>query len=262
MPQANRFPFRAEVRILADREALNRAAAEEWTARAEASIREKGLFTVALSGGSTPKEFYSLLASDPSYRTQISWNRVHIFWGDERHVPPDHSDSNYRMARETLLSKVPIPPENVHPIRGEVRDAHQAAMEYEEGLKEFFQLRSGEFPRFDFVLLGMGADGHTASLFPGTETLREQSRLAVANWVEKLQTYRITLTIPVFNHAVFVLFLVSGEEKAETLKAVLEEGEREDPFPAQLIRPARGRLVWLVDKAAGRLLQEPAETVP
>ncbi len=251
--------MKAEVRIVADREALSRAAADEWMARARASVRGKGLFTVVLSGGSTPKELYGLLASDPSYRTGLPWDRIHIFWGDERHVLPDHPDSNYRMAREALLSKVPIPPENIHAMRGEVRDARQAALEYEEGLRDFFRLRVGEFPRFDFVLLGMGPDGHTASLFPGTEALRERSRLSVANWVGKLQTYRITLTVPVFNHAAFLLFLVSGEEKAETLKTVLEERKREDPFPAQLIRPVHGRLLWLVDRAAGRLLHEPAE---
>ncbi len=255
-----RNSFRPEIRIVEDRQALSRVAAEEWIARAKISVEEKGLFTISLSGGSMPRGLYSLLATDPSLRTQLPWDKIHFFWGDERHVPPDHPDSNYGMAREALLSKVPVPPENVHPIPGEVRDVRQAAAAYEERLRDFFQLKAGEFPRFDFVLLGMGADGHTASLFPGTEALRERRHLVVASWVEKLRAFRITLTIPVFNHAAFLLFLVSGEEKAEILEAVFEDGEQRELLPSQLIRPAHGRLVWLADKAAARLLQRPSSS--
>ena len=187
---------------------------------------------------------------------QLAWDKIHFFWGDERHVPPEHPDSNYRMAKEAMVKKVPIPPENVHRIKSENPNAHQAAEEYEEMLRAFFRLKAGEFPCFALVLLGMGSDGHAASLFPGTEALQEQRHLVVANWVEKFQAYRITMTMPVFNHATFVLFLVSGEEKAETLRLVLEGEGQKDLFPAQLIRPSEGRLLWLVDQGAGRLLNK------
>jgi 6-phosphogluconolactonase len=158
------------------------------------------------------------------------------------------------MAHEAMLSKVPIPSENVHRINAENADARKVAEQYEETVRAFFRPKTGELPRFDLVLLGMGPDGHTASLFPGTEALRERNRLVVANWVEKLQTYRITMTLPVFNQAALILFLVSGEEKAETLRRMFEEQEQEKPFPALLVRPTRGRVLWLVDCAAGRLL--------
>ena len=254
-PGDARAPFKPEVRIAADRTALSYAAAMEWIAQSRSSIEAKGSFTVCLSGGSTPREFYALLATDPSFRRELPWDKIHFFWGDERHVPPSHPDSNYRMAMVALLSKVPVPPENIHPIRVENADAPRTAVEYEEMLRDFFRLKAGEFPRFDFVLLGMGADGHTASLFPGTEALHERRRLVVANWVEKFQAYRMTLTIPVFNEAAFLLFLVSGDEKAERVKAVLED-EGPEPFPCQLIRPSHGRLVWLVDRIAAHLLRK------
>jgi 6-phosphogluconolactonase len=244
----------AEVQVLEGLDDLSRAAASEVVQQARQAIQERGQFVIALSGGSTPKSLFSLLADDSSFRTEVPWDKIHFFWGDERHVPPDHPESNYRMAHDAMLSKVPIPSENVHRIKSENPDAQQVAEEYEETVRTFFRLRTGEFPRFDLVLLGLGRDGHTASLFPGTKALHERSRLAVANWVEKFHTHRITMTLPVLNQAAFVLFLVSGEEKAETLRQVLEEKERKTPFPSQLIRPTHGRLLWLVDRAAGRLL--------
>jgi 6-phosphogluconolactonase len=184
----------------------------------------------------------------------VPWGTTHFFWGDERHVPPDHPDSNYRMAREAMLSQVPVPPQNVHRIPAENPDASQAAQDYDHELREFFRLPSGQFPRFDLILLGMGPDGHTASLFPGTTAVREQKALVAALWVETLRSHRITLTPPVLNNAACVIFLVSGEQKAETLREVIEGDYQPDRLPAQVVRPASGRVLWLVDRAAGRLL--------
>ena len=178
---------------------------------------------------------------------------MHFFWSDERHVPPADADSNYRMANETLLSKVPAPAENVHRIRGEEPDPLSAAQEYERELQTFFHLRAGRLPRFDLMLLGIGSDGHTASLFPDTLALLEQEHLVVANWVEKLKTYRLTLTLPVLNNAATVMFLVSGSEKSDILGAVLEDEESEN-LPAKLVQPRDGAVVWLVDRDAAASL--------
>jgi 6-phosphogluconolactonase len=247
---------RSEIRILTDTEEIIQAAAVEFVHQTIETVQAKGLFTVALSGGSTPKGLYSLLASDgkPGFRLQVPWNKIHFFWGDERHVPPDHPDSNYRMAYEAMLSKVTVPPENVHRIKSENPDAGKAAEDYERELHEFFRLEAGHLPRFDMVLLGMGADGHTASLFPGTKVIHEKKRLVIAPWVEKLNTYRITLTPPVLNNAARVIFLISGEEKAETLRTVLQGSYQPERFPAQIIRPANGKLLWLIDQSAARLI--------
>ena len=179
---------------------------------------------------------------------------VQVFWGDERHLPPEHPESNYRMANEALVSRVPMPPGNVHRIRGEEQDAGKAAASYEQTLREFFRLQGDQLPRFDLILLGMGADGHTASLFPGTPAIREQRRLVLAQWVEKLRSSRITLTPPVLSNAASVIFLVSGEEKAEALRAVIEGEYQPNRFPAQIVRPAHGRLLWLVDGPTARWL--------
>lgn len=243
------------IHIVANPEELSRAAAAEFVRQARAAVPAKGSFTVALSGGSTPRSLYALLASDNALRAAVPWEKTHFFWGDERHVPPDQADSNYRMAHEAMLSQVPVPPANVQRVQGEQLDASQAAEAYEQTLRACFRLATGQFPRFDLVLLGMGADGHTASLFPGTAALREQLRLVTANWVGQFNSYRITLTPPVLNNAACVLFLVSGEEKAETLRAVLQGEEQPERLPAQLIHPTDGRLVWLVDQAAARLLR-------
>jgi 6-phosphogluconolactonase len=245
-------PFlNVEVQVKADLDELSRAAASEVLRQARRAVQAKGLFFLALSGGSTPKSLYALLADDASFRAEVPWDKTHFFWGDERHVPPEHPESNYRMAQEVLLSKVPLPSENIHRINAGNPNVQRAAEEYEETLRAFFCLRPGEFPRFDLVLLGMGADGHTASLFPETKALRERKHLVVANWVEKLHAHRITMTLPVFNRAAMVLFLVSGEEKEETLRRVLAGRRGKVPFPCQLIRPPHGRLLWLVDRGAG-----------
>jgi 6-phosphogluconolactonase len=245
--------MKREIRIVHDTAELARAGACEFARLASEAVHTKDLFTVALSGGSTPKNLYSLLASDESYRAELPWNRMHFFWSDERHVPPDDPDSNYRMANEALLSKVPVPAENVHRIRGEEPGALSAAHEYEKELQNFFRLTAGQLPRFDLMLLGIGSDGHTASLFPDTPALREREHLVVANWVDKLNTNRLTLTLPVLNNAATVIFLVGGSEKSEILRAVLE-GEDSEKFPAQLVQPREGRVVWLVDRDAASLL--------
>jgi len=242
----------AELRTFDDLDGLARGAADEIAKSAREAIAARGRFTIALSGGSTPKPAYRLLAQEPG----IDWDRVHVFWGDERHVLPDHPDSNFGMAMDTLLSKVPISPDNIHRMRTEKPDAERVAEEYAWTLRSDFDLEGAELPRFDLVLMGLGADGHTASLFPGSEAVRERSRLVIAPWVRSLGVYRITLTAPVFNHAALALFLVSGEEKAEALKTVLEGDFQPDRFPAQIVRPEDGRLLWLVDRAAARCLRE------
>jgi 6-phosphogluconolactonase len=242
-----------ETKIVDDLTILSRAGADEFSRCARESITARGRFSVALSGGSTPRGILSLLASDqtdPSKR--LSWENIHVFFGDERHVPPADRESNYRMANEALLSKVPIPQQNVHRILAEL-DAATAATEYDKELHNFFQTAPGEWPRFDLIMLGMGPDGHTASLFPESAALNETKRWVLANWVEKFSTFRITLTFPVINHAAEILFLAAGEEKAEVLKKVLRP-QPGDSYPAQRVRPADGRLLWMVDKSAAKLL--------
>jgi 6-phosphogluconolactonase len=238
------------IQIVADVEAISRKAAEVIMGLMAETLNTKTHFSIALSGGSTPKSLFTLLADDVSLRTQVDWDKVHFFWGDERHIPPDHPDSNFRMANEVMLSKVEVPAENIHRVRAEEQDASKAAEEYEDELRTFFNLKPGELPRFDCVLLGMGPDGHTASLFPGTEALREQKRLVVSNWVEKFRTHRITLTAPAINNADCIIFLVSGEEKAEVLREVLEGEKNTELFPSQLIKPSHGKLLWLVAQSA------------
>jgi 6-phosphogluconolactonase len=213
-------------------------------------------FTIALSGGSTPRYLHELLAGDPAIRDRMPWQHLHFFWGDERHVPPDHPQSNYRMAYESLFTLTPVPIGNIHRVPAEEPNAALAAEKYERELRTFFGLEVGQLPRFDCILLGMGSDGHTASLFPYTEALHELNHLVVANWVDKFKAYRITLTVPVLNYANLVVFLVSGHEKAEALEEVLQGDRQPDLFPAQLIRPDPGKLLWIVDRAAARLLRK------
>jgi 6-phosphogluconolactonase len=247
---------KGEIQILGNADEIARAAASEFVRQSAESVKAKGLFTVSLSGGSTPKSLYSLLASETdAFRSRIPWDKIHFFWGDERHVPPDHPKSNYRMVYDTMLSKVPVPPANIHRIEAENPDAGKASEDYERVLRWFFRLGIGQFPRFDLVFLGMGPDGHTASLFPGTEVIFERERYAVASWVEKFNGYRITLTPPVLNNAACVTFLVTGEEKGDALRTVLQGGYHPERFPAQLIHPTSGRLLWMVDRAAARLLE-------
>lgn len=239
-----------EVRIFDGASELMRATAEEIARDARQAVGRHGRFTWALAGGSTPRAVYELLASD-FYRERMPWSAIHFFWGDERHVPPDHPDSNFRMAREAMLDRVPVPAENVHRIPAEEPDAQRAAAEYESTLRSFFALSQSEWPPFDLILLGLGKDGHTASLFPGGDAVRERERLVVAPWVEAQKTFRITLTPPVLNHARRAMFLVSGEEKAEALHAVLEGAREPERYPAQIVEGSR---LWMVDRAAAHRL--------
>ena len=243
-----------DVRILNNIDTIAKRAAQEFVQSATKAVAEKGSFTVALSGGSTPKILYSLLANDTALRAQLPWDKMYLYFGDERSVGPDHPDSNYRMANETMLSKVPLRPEQVFRVKGEYKDTEKAAQEYEQALRASFKIAEGQFPRFDLVLLGMGNEGHTASLFPGTKALHETKRLVVRNWVGKLYTTRITLTAPAINNAVRVIFMITGADKALALKGVLEGPYEPEQLPAQMIQPSKGELLWLVDTIAGGML--------
>lgn len=237
-----------EIRTLTTPQELFAAAAEVVVGAATDAVAQRGRFTIALSGGSTPKSLFNLLATNA--RTVLPWERMFFFWGDERHVPPTDPDSNYRMAEETMLSKVPVPPGNVFRMAAENPDAAAVAEDYEKTLRKFFALEPGQVPVFDLILLGMGPDGHTASLFPGTAGLQEKSRLVIANWVEKMKTSRLTFTLPVLNATRCVTFLVSGTDKAAVLRTVLEGDVPAEQYPAKLVRPTDGKLIWLVDRAA------------
>ncbi len=242
-----------DVHIYTDAEALTRGAAAEFVRLARQAIAARGRFTVALSGGSTPERLYRLLARPAqAYRAGVAWERVYVFFGDERCVLPDHAESNYRMAHAALLAHVPVPAANVFRMRGEDPDANRAARDYECRLQSFFGTEDA--PRFDLILLGLGTDGHTASLFPGTAALDESARLVVANRVEKFDAHRLTLTLPVINHAAHVIFLVSGAEKADAVRRVLEPQAGEAGTPASLVRPRDGELTWLLDSAAAARL--------
>ncbi len=243
----------AEIRVLTTPQELFEAAAEEVIHSAQEAVEQRGRFTIALSGGSTPKSLFNLLATNA--KTVLPWDRMFFFWGDERHVPPTDPDSNYRMADETMLSKIPVAAGNVFRVPAENPDAAAAAEAYEQTLRKFFQLKPGELPVFDLILLGMGPDGHTASLFPNTAGLQEKSRLVIANWVEKLKTSRLSLTLPVLNAARCVTFLVSGTDKATVLKTVLEEDVPGEQYPSKLVRPTNGKLIWLIDRAAASELK-------
>ena len=243
-----------EIRILADGSAIAKRAAQEFVRAAVAAVSARGSFNVALAGGSTPKALYSLLVNDPALRSQVPWDKTHLFFGDERHVPPDHPDSNFRMATEAMISKSPLKPEQVTRIKAENPDADQAALEYEKSLRDYFKLRDGDYPHFDLVLVGMGNEGHTLSLFPGTKALHADGRIVVRNWVGKLFTDRITLTAPAASNSAEILFMVTGADKAPALKAVLEGPFEPDQLPAQSLQPKNGKLLWLVDAAAGSML--------
>lgn len=239
-----------QIEVLPTAADLFHAAAEEFTKVGRQAIGAQGRFAVALAGGSTPKSLYSLLAA--SY-PDFPWARTYLFFGDERHVPPSDPDSNYRMVNESLLSKIAIPSQNVFRVKAETRDAAAAAAEYEIQIRKFFELKPTEFPRFDLILLGMGPDGHTASLFPDSEGLKENSKLVIANWVEKFKTHRISFTFPVLNNAGEVIFLASGPDKSEMIHEVLE-GKHTPPLPAQQVQPTNGRLLWMLDESAASKL--------
>ncbi len=240
------------VLVCPDAAGVARAAARQFVEWAWQFVAREGVFSVALAGGNTPREFYRVLSS-PEFRTQVDWSKVQLFWGDERCVPPDHPDSNYGMARRELLLRVPIPPKNVHRMEAEMPNLGRAAQEYENLLRALLELDLRGFPRFHLILLGLGKDGHTASLFPGGRRLRDTSRWVSTPLVSKLNARRMTLTMPVLNAAYNVVFLVAGAEKAEILQTVLEK-KNDPPLPAELVVVPNGRRMFLVDEAAARLL--------
>jgi 6-phosphogluconolactonase len=233
---------------------LNRAAAESFVRATTHAVQARGSCVVALTGGTTSKGVYHLLA-EPSFASRVPWDRIEFFWGDERHVPPDHAESNYRMAFEAMLSKVPVNSSQLHRMRGDI-DADQAAREYEAAMRTRFG--DVTWPCFDLIHLGVGTDGHTASLFPGTSALDERRRWCVANWVEKLNAFRITLTFPVLNAARSLVFIVNGAAKAPVVREILGAADRTPPLPARLVRPTDGDLVWMLDRDAAAQLGDPA----
>jgi 6-phosphogluconolactonase len=239
-----------EIVVVPDAEALAREAARRFVDLARGAVASRGRFSVALSGGSTPGNLYTLLAEDP-LRAEIAWQQVHLFWGDERCVPPSDPSSNYQLAEETLIAHVPIPAENIHRIRGELEPG-MAARIYERELHDFF---CGPQSRFDLVLLGLGEDGHTASLFPDSTALAEREHLAAPTtaFYQDRPAQRVTLTLPAINSARQIVFLVAGGAKAAIVHAVMERPEVR--FPAQRVQPTAGQLTWLVDAAAAAQLQ-------
>ncbi len=250
-------PFQLEYRVFEDAAALSHAAAQHFVDCAKAAVAQHGKARVAISGGSTPKSTFALLA-DPAqpYRAEMPWEKLEIYWVDERCVPPDDADSNYRMTRETLLDKVPIPSSQVFRMQGEL-DPEEAAAKYESVIRGQFRLEGAQGPVFDMLALGMGDDGHTASLFPHTEAIHELGRIVVANHVPQKQTWRITLTWPVIVEARDLFFLIAGKDKADPLQRVLQGPYDPETLPSQLIQPRSGKLLMLLDKTAAANLPAP-----
>lgn len=243
------------VYVYPDPAEVARGAARHFVEYAWQSIAKDGQFMVALSGGETPRQMFELLATE-EFRGQVDWAKVHIFWSDERAVPPTDPESNYGMARREFLIRIPIPQGNVHRMEAEKQSIGRAAHEYEEVLRKYLDLDDRGFPRFHLIFLGLGKDGHTASLFPGTRVLRQTSRWVSTPLVTKLNMRRMTLTLPVLDAASRVVFLVVGPEKAQILHAVLEE-KADPPYPAQLVQPRNpGLKLFLIDKAAAALLTQ------
>jgi 6-phosphogluconolactonase len=248
-----RGEMKLDVRVFADVNELSLRVAEATVRTINESVQTNGNFSLVLSGGSTPRTLYRLLSSQ--FRDQIPWRKVHVFWGDERYVPLDDPHSNYRMARETLLDTVPCPPGNVHPMPAELSDPDTAARDYEETLRNYF---SRDWPRFDLVLLGIGEEGHTASLFPGSPALEETKRWVVAVKVPAEPPRRLTLTLPALSHAANVYFLVTGSNKAQALHNILNRPPDPKNYPASGVRLARGTVIWWVDREAAALARESA----
>jgi 6-phosphogluconolactonase len=240
-----------KLRVVEDPEALAKSALEVLMAACLKAVDERGRCTVALSGGSTPRRLYARLALELS----LPFSKIHFFFGDERHVPPDHPDSNYRMAKEALFSRAPIPDANIHRIRAEEPNVEEAAAQYEAELRSFFAPRDGRPARLDVVLLGLGGDGHTASLFPGTPAVDEKVRWVMGQRVEKLNTERITLTPPLLNAAHTVIFQAQGEDKASAVRAVLEGKETPEEIPAKVVVVPEGDTWWFLDRAAAAKLR-------
>ena len=246
-----------EYRVYDGADALSRAAAEHFLETAQAAVAANGVARIAISGGNTPKRTFELMA-DPAekFATAMPWTLIELYWVDERTVPPDNKDSNYHMTREALLNKVPLKAENIFRIEGEL-DPEQAAARYESAIRNHLRLEGAQGPRFDVLALGMGDDGHTASLFPHTDAINELGRIAVANQVPQKDTWRVTLTWPVINEARDVFFLIAGKDKAQPLYDVLLGKYDPETLPSQLIRPRSGRLLMLLDRDAAALLPRP-----
>lgn len=251
-------PFSVEYQVSGDPIALSHVAAQHFVDGARAAVQARGKARLAISGGSTPKATFKLLA-DPGerYRSQMPWEKLEVYWVDERCLPPDHPDSNYHMTRENLLDHVPIPLTQIHRIQGEL-DPEEAAARYESELRNQFRLEGAQGPVFDLLALGMGDDGHTASLFPHTEALHEMMRLVVPNYVSQQKyNWRITLTWPVIVEARDIFFLIAGKDKAEPVHRVLQGPYDPETLPSQLIQPRSGNLLMLLDRQAASLLPAP-----
>lgn len=242
-------------RIFKDLEKMSEVAAAKFISIGNQAIKKTDRFSVALAGGSTPSLLYKLLASN-EYKSKIDWERVFFFFGDERDVSPMSERSNYKMVKENMLDHLPVPKTNIFRWHTEIINAPEVAESFQKTIARFFKLSNGEFPDFDLILLGMGDDGHTASLFPFTDALHEDERIAVANYVEKFDEKRLTLTFPVLNAAKNIVFLVTGENKAIALQEVLEGEPNFEKFPAQNVTPSKGKLYWFADKSAASLLSK------
>ena len=244
--------MQAEVKIYDSPESLSIAAAERWLELYKQSILGNGIFHVALAGGSTPRQLYSLL-SQPSFLQKVDWQRVHIYFGDERSVLPDHPESNFRMAKETLLDHVPVPHANVHRIETDSGDIQEAALRYEKELINTLPRSAEGIPQFDLILLGIGPDGHTASLFPGTDILQQQKRYVDAVYVKQKSTWRVSITFPVINHARHILFLVAGADKQSVMEKILSGSQNSPQFPVEMLKPLGQVEMYLDSEAAGRI---------
>jgi 6-phosphogluconolactonase len=245
-----------EVRVVADEAALHAAAAAEIAMALAAAVDARGTASLVLSGGSTPRGVYAALVQGATLPAPIPWSKTHVFWGDERHVPPDHPDSNFRMAHEALLAHVPVRHDFVHRIAAELADPAAAAARYARQVRDVVDPAGGT-PRFDVVLLGLGADGHVASLFPDSAALAPDAPLVAAPFVEAMRAYRLTMTLPLLNAARVVIGLVSGAGKAAAVRDVLQPRPETPVLPGRLVHPDQGRLLWLLDRAAAALLRDP-----
>lgn len=230
-------------------------AAEKFVETGNAAIENQGRFTVALAGGSTPKSLYELLTTE-EFKTRLDWEKVFFFFGDERDVSPASNQSNFKMANEIMFKPLEIPKTNILRWQTEIINAAEVAEQYEKYIRKFFELNADEFPRFDLILLGMGDDGHTASLFPQTKALNETKKIAVSNEVKKLHAQRLTLTFPTINNAANIIFLVAGENKAKTLQKVFESEFLPEKLPSQAVKPTDGNLFWFLDSSAAEFLKK------
>lgn len=245
-----------KILVAKDESTAIKKAAQFFLETALSSVKERGQFTVALSGGTTPLKFYSLLADD-FYRSKVPWQKTYVFWGDERCVPSDHPDSNYRLAKETLLGKVPLPESHIFRMAGEMTPPLEAARSYENNLRSHFKV-SLSLPKFDLIHLGVGEDGHTASLFPRTEALKEKNHWVVANYVEKYSSNRLTFTFPLINNARKILILCKGSSKAKIVRDMLRTDFTPHGLPLQQVELKDGEVLWIMDSSAASLMTSEA----